>query len=764
MAARMAAQSMCGIVGCPLGGTVGYQVRLDRRIGPDTRIEVLTEGLLARRLLDDPGLGDAGLVIFDEFHERSLHADFGLALLLESKAVLRPDMRIVMMSATLDTATAVRQLGDGAVAIRADARAWPVETIHIAVHGGPRAIPDAVAACVARALGETDGGILAFLPGEGEIRRTSSLLADMRLPAGVDVMPLYGSLGRQAQDAAVGPVPSGRRKVVLSTSIAESSLTVEGIAVVIDCGWSRVSRFSNATGMSKLETIRVTRDRADQRRGRAGRLGPGVCYRLWDAMTDSALQDESVPEIVNADLAPVRLDAAVWGVRQPGDLRWPTPPPEHSWRMAGNLLRSLEALDDSGAVTERGREMARIAAHPRLAHMIVKARDFGKSPAAALLAAIVEEAQSAPFLRGEDDLRWIAAFVTGGANAPEDSPDGAAARDWAARTRKIASQWAHGKVAGDFADISEMAGRMLSWAFPDRIAQSRDGGSLYRLSGGHGARLGEGSRLLGERTIVAAELQDDAADAAIRLAAPVDMRDVQQDFAHLVETSTIVRWNAQTDRIVAARRRRIGAIVVAESPLENPPEELLFKAVEEGIRAHGVANLGWNRNSRSLQARLQFLHRVLDEDGWPDVSDGALAISPASWLGNWLSGVSSWNDLKRIDLCDPLMSLAGYRRQELDRLAPEHLTLPCGRRARIDYCQDERPVVSAKLQDFFGLTATPTLAGGRVKAKICLLSPAQRPVAVTDDLTSFWREGYILVRKDMRGRYPKHDWPEIPPT
>lgn len=756
LAARMAAQAMSHVIGDAVGGTVGYQVRLERKIGRDTRIEVLTEGLLAKRLIGDPELKDVGLVIFDEFHERNLHADFALALLLDAKAVLRPDLRIAIMSATLDAEATAHMLGEGTSIVSAQAGTWPVETIFAPPSGmaaNPKAVGDAVAKCVMRALGETQGGILAFLPGEGEIRRAEALLRECHLPPSCDILPLYGSLDKTLQDAAVGPPPAGRRKIVLSTSIAESSLTVMGVSVVIDGGWSRVSRFSHATGMPRLETIRVTRDRADQRRGRAGRLGPGVCYRLWDAVTDSALLDESVPEIVNADLSPVRLDAACWGARRIDDLKWPTPPPEHSWRRAGDLLEGLEALDHDGAITGRGRKMATISAHPRLAHMIGKARECGFGREAALCAAIIEELNSAPLLRGEDDIRRLYALVRGDSDGKAPALDG-----WTARVRKLAAQWHGGSGAPDAA-----LGRMLSWAYPDRIAQCRDGGALFRLASGHGARLDDGSGLFGRKYLVVVELQDNAADAAIRLAAPVDAADVEQDFSHLIRSEDVVKWDAQSDRIVAVRRRMLGALALSSGSLDDIPEESRLAAVSSGIRLHGVANLGWTRNSRALQARLVFLHGAIGDD-WPDVGDEALEKALPEWLAPWLEGVKSWGDLRKIDLGAPLMALAGYRSRELDALAPEHWLLPCGHRARIRYSPNDRPSISAMLQDFFGLASTPLLAGGRVKAKLELLSPAQRPVAVTDDLESFWKNGYPIVRKEMRGRYPKHDWPESPET
>ena len=780
LAARMAAQSMARLFGESAGETVGYSMRLERAVGPRTRIEVVTEGLLARRLLNDPELDDVGLVIFDEFHERSLNADFGLALTLDAKSILRPDLRLLVMSATIDAAATARMLGDDTAVVSAEARVWPVETILSQRPLVPQTVAEGVAAAALRALDETSGDILAFLPGESEIRRAASILAEKRLPRDILVMPLFGALDKREQDRAVAPAPPGCRKVVLATSIAESSLTIPGISVVIDCGWSRVSRFSAATGMSRLETVRVTRDRADQRRGRAGRLGPGRCYRLWDKATDAALLAESPPEIINADLASVRLDAAGWGVADANGLPWPTLPPEHSWRKAGSLLSSLGAIDGDGKITPRGRRMLRVPAHPRLAHAINVCSAEGCGREAAICAAIVEEAPAATFLRGEDDLGWIFAQVAGGGEASAESPLRA---DWVSRVRRIARQWTPRPSSGFSSDVGAgcpssgfssdvgavprqsvafSPGRFLALAFPDRIAQCRDSGALYRLVDGHGAKVRPDSRLFGEKMVVAAELQDGAADAVVRLGAAIDPVDVETALDYLVATEDSVVWDSRKDRIAAFRRRKIGALVLDEAPLASPPEGTRLAAFADGIARHGVANLGWTRQSRSLQARILFLRRAFGEDGrWPDVSDEALAADIPGWLGFWLADASSWGDILKIDLSAPLLAKVGGAR-ELDALAPEHLALPCGHRARIDYTQGDTPLITAKLQDFFGLKTTPLLAGGRAKTKICLLSPAQRPVAITDDLANFWREGYLLVRKEMRGRYPKHNWPENP--
>lgn len=757
LAARMAASSMSRLVDDRVGGLIGYQVRLEHCVSDKTKIEILTEGLLVQRLLHDPELADVGLIIFDEFHERSIHADFGLALTLDMRAVLRPDLRIIVMSATLDAEGVANHLGDDCRIVRATARTWPIETRYLSNSPGMVPIHEVAASGILRAIRETDGGILAFLPGEGEIRHTEQLLLKAALPSDVDIYPLYGALSREMQDRAVAPSLSGRRKVVLSTSIAESSLTIQDIKVVVDSGWSRVSRFSPYNGMSRLETVRVTRDRADQRRGRAGRLCPGVCYRLWDEQTDGALLPEALPEILDADLAPVRLQAALWGASERSALPWPTEPPESAWRLAGELLHSLDALDDNRIITERGRRLCKISAHPRLAHMIDHAAEVGAAREAALCAAVVEEAASETKLRFENDIRRLVMRLKGDLDLAGETR---LPRDWVERVRKLSNAWSRAFPKNDSASCD--VGRMLSWAFPDRIAQKRDNNGLFRMVGGHGARVAIESGFAGESMIVVAEMQDSGADGLVRLAAPVDPSDIEADFASQIKVEDICKWDRRSDRVVALRRKRLGAIVFSDAQLPSPPSDKAFSALLEGIRLHGVSNLGWTPESRNLQARILFLRRILPASGWQDVSDEALEGNLEEFFEGWLDGVRRWEDILRIDLLPLLDAYVGHRQREIDKLAPTTWILPCGHRARIRYDQGETPVISAKLQDFFGVSSTPMLAGGIAPVKITLLSPAQRPVAVTDDLASFWKTGYPLVRKEMRGRYPKHNWPENP--
>ncbi|MDD5704566.1 MAG: ATP-dependent helicase HrpB, partial [Kiritimatiellae bacterium] len=673
LAARAAARYMARLLGEEVGQTVGYQVRLERRTSSATRIEILTEGLLTQRLLGDPELTGVGLVIFDEFHERNLAADFSLALTLDMHRALRPDLRLLAMSATLDAEPVAQHLGDAAI-VTATSRVWPVETRYL-----PRPVaaplPRQVADAVIRALADAPGGILVFLPGEGEIRRTETLLRDMRLSPEVTLHPLYGALPRHQQDAAVEPSPPGRRKVVLATSIAESSLTIQDIRIVIDGGWMRVPRFSPHNGMSRLETLRVTRDRAEQRQGRAGRLGPGICYRLWDEATDRSLAPRALPEILDADLAPICLHSADWGATGRESLPWLTPPPDAAWRQATALLRELEALDDRDRITTRGRRLARLPVHPRLAHMIALSEAAGCPRRACLLAAAIEEAAGESSLRHETDARRLLDRLDGELSQPTERQAG----DWAHRVRQLAHAWGHGYPARDTAPAD--AGRLLAWAYPDRVAQRREADGQFRMASGRGATLDTGDALARAPWLAVAELQDGGADARIRLAAPIDPADLAEDFAAQLTTTESVAWDRRAERVVAQRRQRLGALVLGEAPLREPAGEAVLGALLEGVRLKGVANLGWSDAARNLQARIAFLRRVCPEADWPDVSDAAMQARLEEWLGPWLKDMTRWEQARRVDLAPALLSLIGGRQRQLETLAPTHWRLPGGGRA-----------------------------------------------------------------------------------
>lgn len=761
MAARAAAWRMSDLAGDALGGLVGYHVRLERRSSRETRVLVLTEGLLSRRILSDPELSDVGLVVFDEFHERSLHADFGLALALDVQRSLRPDLRLLVMSATLDAGAIARHLG-GAPVVRAEGRMFPVETAFLAFPQEPR-IGAKTALGVRRALAEHGGSVLAFLPGEGEIRACAEALsAPHALPPDVDLRPLYAALPRAEQDAALRPSPPGRRKVVLATSIAESSLTIEGVSCVVDSGWARLSRFSPDTGMSHLETVRITRDRADQRRGRAGRLGPGFCYRLWDEGEDRRLAPAAPPEILVADLAPAALACADWGSSAPDAVPWPTPPPAATWRGALALLRDLRALDAEGRITPHGRDLARLGAHPRLAHMMLAAGGGAALREACLLAAALSENLPASARPSSNAEHLVRDLVEG---------DGAVPPAARARIRELAKAWERQipslRPADGAAAAAPSTGRLLAFAYPDRLARrrrtARDEGR-YLTVGGRGAKLAPGDGLARHEWIVVADIDDADADGAVRLAAPIAAEDVERLFGDRTATERVLEWNARAERVDAVEREKLGAIPLRERPLRDPDPEAVLACLCRGVRAAGIGRLGWTDGARALQARAAFARRHAPEEGVPDLSDEALAADLETWLGPRLYGMQTLAQAAATDLHDALLARLGpAAARRLDALAPTHLVVATGSRIHIDYSGDE-PTASVRLQECFGMSGTPRIAGGRVPVRLQLLSPAHRPVQVTSDLASFWREGYGLVRKELRGRYPRHVWPEDPAT
>lgn len=752
LAARAAASYMARCRGESVGESVGYRVRLENRVGPSTRIEVLTEGMLTQRLLHDPELSDTGLVIFDEFHERNLPGDFGLALALDVRNALRPDLRILVMSATLDPDAVATHL-DHADVHTATGRSFPVETRYLRkISNGPLAV--SVAEAVRRALDEERGSVLVFLPGEGEIRSTYEQLTSSPLPADVSLFPLYGALDRVEQDRAIAPSSSGKRKVVLATSIAESSLTIEGIRVVIDSGWMRVPRFSSRTGMARLETLRLTRDRADQRRGRAGRMEPGVCYRLWDEQTDRLLQPESLPEILDADLAPVVLQMAEWGTTDRLGIPWLTPPPEAGWRAAVALLQQLDALDSGTrpAITEMGHRLARYAAHPRLAYAMEQAARHGAGRQAAFLAAVVEEAGSTGMIRRETDVRRRVDLLRAKSELPVSR-----------RVRQLADRWS-GAFRGDQTGwIPE--GLIFAWAFPERIARRRNAATgSYLLRNGRGAVLEEGDSLANEEWLVAIELQDGTADAKIRLAIPIEKREIQQEFGAFTEEISLSYWDKGSESVQSVRRVRLGALTIAEGNDPTPDMEKVGQALCAAIRQRGVDQLPWSKAARSFQERVSFLFRKMGEGAWPDFSDTALERDLEKWLLPFCPHVTKWSQLQKIDLLPALLTWCeqqGHTRDEVDRLAPKNVQVPSGSLIAIHY-DGECPTLSVRIQEVFGMTRTPKVLEGRIPVVMHLLSPAQRPVQVTSDLQSFWATGYALVRKDLRGRYPKHYWPEDP--
>lgn len=755
LAARAAARRMAETLGEEVGQTVGYTMRLERKVSARTRIEVVTEGVLVRRLQRDPELSGVALVIFDEFHERSLDADLGLALTLEARAALRDDLKILIMSATLDGAPIAALLGDAPV-VRSEGRAFPVETRFLDRAPSLDLAAETVRA-VRRALTEETGSILVFLPGAGEIRRVAERLTEAGLPAGVILAPLYGDLSAAAQDQAIRPAPAGERKIVLATAIAETSLTIEGVRVVVDSGRSRVPRFDPVSGMSRLETVRVTAASAAQRRGRAGRLEPGICYRLWTEAEDRALIPFNTPEIAAADLAPLALELAVWGVREAKSLQWLTPPPAAPLAQAQDLLTRLGALDADGAVTPHGREMALMPVHPRLAHMLIRARAMSATGLAATLAALISERDvfRGERARADRDIRSrIEALATG---KDRDLDHGTSHR-----VRETARRLASSGEALDHERIATETGRLLALAFPDRVARRRGGSrGHYQLANGRGATLSETDPLAGEEFLAVAALDGDKAGARIFLAAPLILADLEDLFADRITTRERVTWDSRSRAVVAERQERLDSLVLATRPAQGA-EVAIREAVLDGIRELGLGVLPWTPALETWRARLGFLRRHDPDGGWPDLSDAALLATLDHWLAPYLDGVSRESHFTRIDLDGALKSSLDWSMlQKVEALAPSHWTVPSGSRVALDYSGDN-PVLAVRLQEMFGATATPAVLGGRVPVTLQLLSPARRPVQVTQDLVSFWDRGYGEVKRDLKGRYPKHYWPDNP--
>lgn len=774
LAARAAARRMAAMLGEPVGETVGYRVRLDAKVGPRSRIVVVTDGIFTRMIQDDPSLPGVGAVIFDEIHERSLEVDLGLALALETQAVLRDDLRLLAMSATLDGAALARLMGDAPV-ISSEGRAWPVETRYLggaASAGGSSRADLAAMVCgaIRLALAEHAGDILTFLPGAREIRRAAEQLEAAGLPPGVDVHALHGDLPAEAQDAAIRPAPPGRRKVVLATNIAETSLTIDGVAVVVDSGHARAPRFDPASGMSRLVTIRISQAAAEQRRGRAGRLGPGVCYRLWSEAEQRALVPQTRPEILEADLAPLALELACWGAGDPMQLAWLDPPPAAALAQARDLLQRLGAVDRDGRATAHGRAMAQLGLHPRLAHMVLRAAEMGLGRLACRMAALLEERDLLRHGPGsglrEADLRLRLELLSGDLQGLQGQADPATRR----RVLQLAGQWERRLgLRGDAHPAEgvggDTPGLLLAFAYPDRIGQRRPGGrGQFRLSGGRGAFLPPEDPLAASDYLVAAELDGDRREARIFLAAPLARADLEEAFAGQIETTDTIAWDRREQAVTARRQRRLGALVLDEAMLDRPDPEAVKAALLEGIRVEGLAILPWDKASDSLRARIAFLRRVEGEEaGWPDLSDDALLADLERWFGPFVDGITRRSQLRNVDLAAALAARLDWtQKRRLDEGAPTHLVVPSGSRIALDYGSADAPILAVRLQEMFGCRTTPTVAWGCVPVIVQLLSPAGRPVQVTRDLMSFWSDGYRAVRADLRGRYPKHFWPDDP--
>lgn len=742
LAARAAAERMAATLGEPVGETVGYRVRMQSKVSARTRIEVVTEGVFTRMILADPELPGVGCVIFDEFHERSLDADLGLALALDAQAVLREDLKLLVMSATLDGAAVARLLGEAPV-IESQGRAFPVETRYLGRDERLRTEDQAVRA-VERALAAETGSLLVFLPGQGEIRRTVERLEERVRTPGVIIAPLYGALDPRAQDAAISPAPAGARKVVLATSIAETSLTIEGVRVVIDCGLARVPRYDPASGLTRLATVRVSRAAADQRRGRAGRTEPGVCYRLWDEAETRALPAYAEPEIRAADLSGLALDLARWGARDPAGLAFLDPPPPAAYGEAVALLVRLEALDSGGVLTAHGRALGELPLPPRLGHMLLRSARSGQAGRAARIAAVLTERG----LGGRDaDLTHRLEGLE-----RDRSPRG---RD----ARALADRWA--RLAGPPGDAPAMPdGILLAHAYPERIARARGPLGEFQLVTGRGAFLEATEALARAEWLAIGELGGGDRRDRILLAAAAEAGDILAAFQEQVTEEA--RLEEGPGGLRVKRLTRLGRIVVREAFEASPDPALLAAAMLDQVRREGLAGLAFGPAARSLRERVAFL-RQAGEAGLPDLSDAALVQRLEDWLEPLLPGRRSLKSVPADALDGALRSLVPWELQRrLDALAPTHFIAPTGSRLPIDYAAEGGPRVEVRVQEVFGLSVHPTVAGGRTPLTLALLSPARRPIQLTRDLPGFWRGSWREVRTEMRGRYPRHVWPEDP--
>jgi ATP-dependent helicase HrpB len=734
LAARAAAERMARTLSERAGDTVGFRVRMQSKVSARTRVEILTEGVFTRMVLDDPALEGVAAVLFDEFHERSLDADLGLALARQTQELLRPDLKLLVMSATLDGARIASLLGQAPV-VESAGRQFPIQTRYLGRDPQAR-VEDQAARAVRKALAEEPGSVLVFLPGQGEIRRTEQLLREQVRDPAVDIDPLYGALDLRDQDKAIAPAPDGRRKVVLATSIAETSLTIEGVRVVVDGGLARVPRFDPSSGLTRLVTQRVSRASADQRRGRAGRTGPGVCYRLWDEPEDRALVPFERPEILEADLSGLALDLARWGCKDPAELAFLDPPPKAAFQEARALLQRLQALDAAGELTAHGQRLSELPLSPRLGHMLLRGAEDGAGLKAARVAVLLTERG----LGGNDaDLRHrLQAFGRDGSPRARDA-------------RALAERWARAAGGGD-GEMDEAL--LLAEAYPERIARARGKPGEYLLASGRGAWLEPTDALAREPWLAVGELGSGAARDRILLAAPLDEEALRAEFADRLTVEEAVE--EQGGRLKARRRLKLGALVLEERDIAAPADALAGL-----VRARGLSGLPWSEGSQRLRARVAFL-RALDPQ-WPDLSDEALIAGLDDWLGPLLEGRTSLNQLSGETLHDALRTLVGWDRLRLvDRLAPDRFETPAGPTHAIDYAAEGGPRVEVRVGELYGLAVHPTVADGQVPLTLSLLSPAHRPIQVTRDLPGFWRGSWKEVRTEMKGRYPRHLWPEDP--
>lgn len=753
LAARSIANRMADLLGEKVGETVGYRVRFDNKIGPNTKIEVLTEGILTRIIQQDNALEEVGIVIFDEFHERSIHADVAMALSRECQQVLREDLRLLVMSATLDMGELSAKLQ--ASVIESQGKQYPVDVRYSEnMETDFRMIPELTARTILKAVKENDGDTLVFLPGQGEIRKCEELLKyELK---DFSICPLYGQLPQPVQNRAIQPDKNGKRKVVLATSIAETSLTIEGVKVVVDCGYGRTQRFDPKSGLSRLETVRISKDSADQRAGRAGRLGPGVCYRMWTLATNMRLQEHRTPEIMEADLASLVLDMAQWGIKDAKQLTWLTPPPKAALSQASDLLHQLEALED-GKITEHGSAVHRLPCHPRIAHMLLKAEEDDRVALAADIAAVLEERDPLPQGSGIDinlRIEALRRFRSGNGGT--------------GKFRQIV------KVADSYLRMFELependafdpfeTGVLLAHAYPERIAHARPGtNARFQLSNGKHASASHKDDLAHEPWLSIAHLDARDGDGKIFMASPLNPRDL----APLVKTREIITWDTRLGGLIASKDLCIGSIVLQSTPLPDPDETHLIEAICTAIKKEGSRLLDFNEDVEQWQNRIISLSKWRTQENWPDVSTESLLLSNEEWLKPYLTNVKTPEDLKKLNLKEILQySLEPELQEKVNKLAPEKIEVPSGSSIKLHYRNNgEVPVLAVRLQECFGLADTPKINEGKTGVLMHLLSPGFKPVQVTSDLKSFWENTYFEVRKELKRRYPKHSWPDDPWT
>ncbi len=761
LAARAAANRMASILGEKVGETIGYRVRMETKVGPNTKIEVVTEGILTRQLQSDPELKNIGLVIFDEFHERSIEADLGLALCLDIQEGLRDDFKLIIMSATLD-GDKVSILMDHAPIITSQGQAFPVEKRFLPRKPNER-IEQAMTSAILKALNEEKGSILAFLPGAGEIERTKKLLEEKPLGHNVSINPLYGMMNFADQDKAIKPTKKEERKVVLATAIAETSLTIEGIRIVIDSGLSRNAFYDTKSGMPGLETKMLSKASADQRMGRAGRLEAGVCYRLWSEAADRSLIPFTVPEIKRVDLTSLVLSLNQWGVRNLSDLKWLDQPDKAVIDRAIDLLKSLEALNDNG-ITAFGKKMASLPMHPRLSHMVIKAEEIGHGTLALYIAALLEERDILslkPDQRTADLRLRIEALNHIKKNEITEAKKLGSKITVAKRIlQQVKIRHRNFRMDEAFVDIDK-TGLCLSFAFPDRIAGLRKGSEgAYLLSGGRGAKLLPDDPLMINQFLAVGYLDKGAKDARIFLAAPIDRQDLEDYFNKQIDTEPDISWDDRSRSVLAEEKTLLGKLPLQIVKINNPDSDQISEAMLYGIRKLGLSILPWNKKSMALRRRIELLK--IHNEITVDFSDQALLNNMEEWLLPYLYGISTIANLSKLNMTEILKNALDWQDQKkLDDLTPSHIKVPSASNVKIDY-EVNPPVLAVKLQEMFGALESPKIVNGKINLTLHLLSPAGRPLQITTDLKGFWNSSYKEVRKEMKGRYPKHPWPEDP--